>query len=89
MALLIQQRVRSGGELSRRVNPTRIAPDVGLVALITRKCTDQRGKCALCGGPLVATTNKMLQPSPDRIDSNNVAYDDANMQITHLACRRS
>ena len=40
----------------------------------------------LCCGPLAATTNKMLQPSADRIDSKNVVYDDANMQITHLAC---
>lgn len=86
MALLIQQRVRSGGELSLRVNPTRVAPDVDLVALIIRKWDQQGGKCSLCGGPLAATTHKMLQPSPDRIDSNNVAYDDVNMQITHLAC---
>jgi hypothetical protein len=28
----------------------------------------------------------MLQPSPDRIDSKNVAYDDANLHVTHLPC---
>jgi hypothetical protein len=28
----------------------------------------------------------MLQPSADRIDSSNGAYDDANLQVTHLAC---
>ena len=28
----------------------------------------------------------MLQASPDRIDSENGAYDDENVQITHLAC---
>jgi hypothetical protein len=28
----------------------------------------------------------MLQPSADRIDSCNGAYDDGNVQITHLAC---
>jgi hypothetical protein len=28
----------------------------------------------------------MLQASADRRDSANTAYDDANVQITHLAC---
>jgi hypothetical protein len=28
----------------------------------------------------------MLQPSPDRIDSGNGSYDDANLQVAHLAC---
>ena len=88
MALLIQARVKSGGEYTTRQNPLRTAPNVSdLVALIIRKWTDdQNGKCALCGGPLIQTISKMLQPSADRIDSSNIAYDDANTQITHLAC---
>jgi hypothetical protein len=28
----------------------------------------------------------MLSPSPDRIDSDNGAYTEDNVQITHLAC---
>jgi hypothetical protein len=40
----------------------------------------------LCCGPLAVTTNKILQPSPDRIDSKNVAYDDANLHVTQLPC---
>ena len=40
----------------------------------------------LCGGNLVAgCSNKMLQPSADRVDSANGAYDDENVWITHLA----
>lgn len=73
-----------------RINPLRTAPNISdLVALIVRKWTvDQNGKCALCGGPLTSETreHKMLQASADRIDSDNGAYDDANLQVTHLAC---
>lgn len=88
MALLIQDRVARGGELGLKSNPIRSAPNVSdLVALIIRKWTiDQYGKCALCHGPLVKTEHKLLQPSADRIDSTNGAYDDSNIQITHLAC---
>lgn len=84
----ILDRVHKGGEVSSRLNPVRTAPNLSdLIALITRKWQDdQKGKCALCGGVLVQTKSKMLQPSPDRIDSANVSYDDANLQITHLAC---
>ena len=59
-----------------------------LSALLTRKWqVEQRGLCALCGGTLVAgTSNGMMKPSPDRIDSANGAYIDDNVQITHLAC---
>lgn len=87
MATLIEQRVRSGGEPSSRMRPVRSAPNLSdLIALITRKWGGQKGRCALCGGPLAAAANGMLQASTDRIDSTNPAYDDANAQITHLAC---
>ncbi len=88
LAGLIQQRVKAGGSVSVKVNPIRSAPNFSeLVALITRKWTkDQDGKCALCGGPLTATAHGMLQPSADRIDSANGAYDSTNVQVTHLAC---
>lgn len=88
MALLIEQRVKSGGELSVRVNPLRTAPNVSetMLLLIRKWTVDQDGKCALCKGPLIPTKHRMLQPSPDRIDSGNGAYDDANLQVAHLAC---
>jgi len=89
MANLILARVRSGGEQSLKTNPVRRAPDLPeLVALILRKWhQEQNGQCALCGGKLTPLSdNAMLQATADRIDSSNIAYDDANVQITHLAC---
>ena len=35
---------------------------------------------------VVRCDNRMLQPSVDRIDSANGAYDATNVQITHPAC---
>lgn len=89
MTQLICDRVSKGGEQHLRVNPQRFAPPFAVLnALLLRKWLDeQRGKCALCGGPLdAATRNPMLKASADRIDSANGAYDDGNVQITHLAC---
>lgn len=88
MAMLILERVKGGGETGVKVNPLRSAPNLSdLNALLVRKWGEQGGRCALCGGALLAgDTNKMLQPSADRTDSANGAYDDANVAITHLAC---
>lgn len=88
MAMLIIERVKRGGEIGVKVNPLRTAPNLSdLNALLVRKWLEQGGRCALCGGVLVVgATNKMLQPSADRTDSTNGAYDDVNVAITHLAC---
>lgn len=88
MALGIQQRVNRGGEPGVRINPQRFAPNISdLILLLTKKWREQGGQCALCGGRLHdGAVNKMLQPSADRIDSANGAYDDTNVHITHLAC---
>lgn len=88
MAMLIIDRVKRGGEIGVKTNPQRSAPNLSeLNALLIRKWSEQAGQCALCGGALVVGgENKMLQPSADRIDSANGAYDDANVGITHLAC---
>lgn len=88
LATLIEERVKAGGTASLRTAPVRTAPNLSdLIALLTRKWTDgQRGRCALCEGPLVPSATGMLKPSADRIDSANPGYDDANVQITHLAC---
>jgi hypothetical protein len=88
LATLIEERVKAGGTTSLRTAPVRTAPNLSdLIALLTRKWTDgQRGRCALCEGPLVPKATGMLKPSADRIDSGNAAYDDGNVQITHLAC---
>lgn len=88
MAMLIFERVKRGGESGLKVNPLRSAPNLSdLNALLIQKWGEQAGRCALCGGALVAAGgNKMLQPSADRTDSSNGAYDDGNVAITHLAC---
>lgn len=88
MAMLIIERVKSGGEIGVKINPLRSAPNLSeLNALLIRKWGEQAGQCALCGGALtVGGRNKMLQPSADRTDSANGAYNDANTAITHLAC---
>ena len=88
MAMGIQARVSSGGEASVKINPQRNAPNISdLVLLLTDKWKQQSGQCGLCGGNLALKGgNPMLQPSPDRIDSDNGAYDEGNVHITHLAC---
>ena len=89
MAMLIIDRVKRGGEARVVINPLRTAPNFSdLYSLLIQKWQiEQRGLCALCGGLLIeGTTNKMLQPSADRIDSGNGAYDALNVQVTHLAC---
>lgn len=89
MAELISQRVAASGERNVGVNPLRTAPDFStLYGILFRKWQEQRGLCGLCRGKLVAgSENEMTQPSTDRIDSSNGAYDDDNVWITHLACK--
>ncbi len=89
MANLIVERVKKGGEERVTFHPIRSAPlFTDLYALLTRIWqTKQRGLCALCGASLLpGTNNRMMQASADRIDSANGAYDDTNVQVTHLAC---
>lgn len=88
MASNILDRSAKGGTVSSRIIPLRSAPNISdLIAIITRKWQeDQKGKCALCRGPLAQSSIKSLQPSVDRIDSSDTSYSDENMQITHLAC---
>lgn len=68
--------------------PTRILPPgTDLIALLNAKWQSQNSLCALCGQLIeLETSKKLLQCSPDRIDSKNPSYGDDNLQITHLAC---
>lgn len=89
MANLIIERVKSGGEQRVTVNPIRSAPlFTDLYVLLTHIWQQRQGRlCALCGALLLpGTKNRMMQASADRIDSTNGAYDDRNVQVTHLAC---
>lgn len=89
MVELIIDRVKRGGEERIVKNPLRTVPNISdLFPMLIRKWQiDQHGLCALCGGSLLpGTTNKMLQPSADRIDSSNGSYGEENVHVTHLAC---
>jgi hypothetical protein len=82
---LIERAGRSGTE-SMRLNPVRIV-DSDIHILVGKKWREQSACCALCGGELaVGGTNKLLQGSADRINSELPAYDDKNLHITHLGC---
>jgi hypothetical protein len=87
MAQLIQDRI-GFGRVSKRILPARtLPPHINLIELLCSKLQAQGNLCALCHRPLsLDSANRMLQCSPDRIDSNNPSYSGDNLQITHLAC---
>jgi hypothetical protein len=62
--------------------------ETDLHLLIGKLIHDQSERCALCGGALDLSepSNRMAQPSADRIDSTIKVYDRTNLQIVHLAC---
>lgn len=87
MAELIINRVKKSGESGIRINPQRSTPDYKKVyPLLVQKWLKQNGLCALCNGKLGSSQDGPLKPSPDRIESDKAEYNDANVQITHLAC---
>lgn len=88
VALLIEERVRRGGELASRTNPLRSAPNLSdLISSINTRWREQAGCCAICGGPIsVDGVNPLLKMSGDRIDSDSPSYGAENLQLTHFAC---
>jgi hypothetical protein len=87
MAANILGRVAYSGTERTSVNPTRTMTEPDLHILLGTKWQEQKGRCFLCQGPLLpGTANYILQASPDRTDSQDVAYNDANTRITHLGC---
>ena len=88
MTDLILNRVNQSGKSVIKNNPQRTASDfLGTFYTILEKWKTQTDKCALCNGILFPNTdNQLLQTSVDRIDSENIAYDKDNIQITHLGC---
>ena len=56
-------------------------------AFAASRQTGAQGRCGLCQRPiLMPPATGLLQPSPDRIDSNNPSYRADNVHITHLGC---
>lgn len=68
--------------------PLRKSPNISdLFIGLSQMWRLQDGHCALCGQPIpLATKNKLLQLSRDRIDSANKEYGVSNIQLTHLGC---
>ena len=87
MAALITGRLGPGGTTIRNVPPRTLPEGTDLEALLAAKLRSQKNLCALCGQLMrLETSKKLLQCSPDRIDSANPSYGEDNLQITHLAC---
>jgi hypothetical protein len=86
MATGIFQRENGSETESTRTNALRVV--VGNLSFwLNEKWEQQRGLCKLCNGILVkGGMNKLLQASPDRIDSADPRYSRENVQITHLGC---
>ncbi len=84
----ILSRVARSGVEETTVNPIRTARnETDLNIMFGEKWDEQNGLCFLCNGPLVTkSSNYLLQPSPDRINSQDPAYSKANTSITHLGC---
>ena len=86
IAELIQNRVDASGSIQIRKAPQRSAP-IDLILLVADKLREQPLSCALCGGLMfLQSSNKLLQPSPDRIDSRLDSYGREDFQLVHLAC---
>jgi len=88
IAELVQNRIDASGSLKTTVSPQRNGlPKSDLVLLIAEKLQAKPLLCELCGGILsLEPENKLLQPSPDRIDSKLTSYGPENFQISHLGC---
>jgi len=87
MSALIISRLGPGGTTITNVPPRSLPEGTDLDALLAAKLRAQKNLCALCGQLMrLDTSKKLLQCSPDRIDSVNPSYGENNLQITHLAC---
>jgi hypothetical protein len=86
IANLIFARVSISGETVSRTAPERSAPD-DLVPNIHHLLQADPLVCYLCGGIMqIRPANRLLQPSPDRIDSTLGDYGPENLRLAHLAC---
>lgn len=86
IANLIFARVSISGETVQHTAPERTAPE-DLVPNIHALLQVKPLVCYLCGGGMqVKPDNRLLQPSPDRMDSNIGDYGPENLRLAHLAC---
>ena len=86
IANLIFARVSISGENVQRTAPERTAPE-DLVPNIHALLQARPLVCYLCGGVMqIKPKNRLLQPSPDRVDSSIGDYGPENLRLAHLAC---
>jgi len=86
IANLVYNRVEASGILQQRMAPERSAPS-DLVLRVGLLLAKNPLVCSLCSGLMhIRPANRLLQPSPDRIESSNGDYGPNNFQIVHLAC---
>jgi hypothetical protein len=86
IANLIFARVSISGETVQRTAPERTAPE-DLVPNIHALLQALPLVCYLCGGVMqIRPKNRLLQPSPDRVDSSIGDYGPENLRLAHLAC---
>lgn len=86
IANLIFARVSISGEMVQRMAPERTAPE-DLISIIYALLQARPLVCYLCGGIMqVKPTNRLFQPSPDRVDSSVGDYGADNLRLAHLAC---
>lgn len=86
IAALVNSRVTASGTIFQGKRPDRSAP-TDFVLQVAELLSASPLTCALCGGLMhLKPSNKLLQPSPDRMDSKLGDYGPANFQLVHLAC---
>ncbi len=86
IAALVNSRVTASGSIFQGKRPDREAP-LNFLLQVARLLKVKPLTCSLCGGLMqLKPANKLLQPSPDRIDSAIGDYGPQNFQLAHLAC---
>lgn len=86
IANLIFARVSISGETVQHTAPERTAPE-DLVPNIHALLHVNPLVCYLCGRMMqIKPKNRLLQPSPDRVDSSIGDYGPENLRLAHLAC---
>jgi len=88
MATAIVQRVAMSQKTTTIKRPLRTGPQFKeLVTALRKLWVRQDGKCALCGRAIpLLPANRLMQMSPDRINSRAKTYLSRNVHIVHLGC---
>src|SRR6266851_3919190 len=85
---LMRSRIAVAGSDRSGRNPPRSSPeDADIFEMLVQRWHEQNDVFPLCQKEIpLRTENKLLQMSPDRMDSSDIHYDWPNTRLTHLAC---